>query len=56
MSFPAGLNQPLWFTLEVPQDAVAGLYHGRVTIGAASIPIEIEVWPFALPAERPLPL
>lgn len=51
VTFPAGANQPLWFTVEVPADAVPGLYTATVTIGAATIPVELEVWNFALPSE-----
>lgn len=51
VAFPAGRNQPLWFTIHVPRDAAPGLYHGTVTIGAATVPVELEVWSFALPQE-----
>ncbi|MBN1262555.1 MAG: DUF4091 domain-containing protein [Anaerolineae bacterium] len=48
-AFPAGQNQPLWFTLQVPWDAAPGIYRGAVTIGTATAPVEVEVWDFALP-------
>jgi hypothetical protein len=51
VSFPAGSNQPLWFTVHVPRTAPSGLYHATVTIGAATVPVELEVWNFTLPPE-----
>ncbi|MFO7681329.1 MAG: DUF4091 domain-containing protein [Chloroflexota bacterium] len=51
VSFPANINQPLWFTVHVPRDATAGLYQATVTIGSAAIPVELEVWNFTLPPE-----
>ncbi len=51
VDFPAGANQPLWFTVEVPRDAVPGIYTATVSVGTAAIPIELEVWDFALPQE-----
>ncbi len=49
--FPAGLNQPLWFTVEVPRDASPGVYEATVSVGAATVPVELEVWGFELPEE-----
>jgi hypothetical protein len=49
VAFPAGANQPLWFTVSVPADAAPGLYNATITIGSASVPLTLEVWPFALP-------
>ena len=51
VTFPANTNQPLWFTIHVPRDAASGVYHATVTIGTATIPIEVEVWNFQLPPE-----
>jgi hypothetical protein len=51
VSFPASQNQPLWFTVQVPWDAPPGLYHGTVTVGSASLPVELEVWNFSLPRQ-----
>ncbi len=51
VAFPANQNQPLWFTVHVPRDAAPGLYSATVTIGAATIPVTLEVWGFALPQE-----
>ena len=36
--FPAGQNQPLWFTVQIPWDAPAGIYNGTVTIGSITVP------------------
>ncbi len=51
VNFPANSNQPLWFTVQVPRNAVAGIYQATITIGTATIPVELEVWDFALPQE-----
>ena len=51
IAFPQNENQPLWFTVQVPWDAPAGLYAATVTIGSATVPVELEVWDFALPRE-----
>ena len=54
----ADFTQPVWLTLFVPKDAPEGIYRGSVTVEAGveqrSLPIEINVWPFALPDERHL--
>ena len=49
ISFPANQNQPLWFTVHVPRDAAPGTYAATVTIGTANVPVELQVWNFALP-------
>lgn len=49
VQFPAQTNQPLWFTVHVPRDAKAGSYTASVTIGSATIPVELRVWDFAMP-------
>jgi hypothetical protein len=51
VAFPAGANQPLWFTVHVPRGAAPGVYAATVTIGAATVPVDLEVWDFALPQE-----
>ena len=51
VNFPANSNQPLWFTVHVPRNAVAGTYQATISIGGATIPVELEVWDFALPQE-----
>ena len=51
VNFPAGENQPLWFTVNVPWDAEPGVYQATVTIGTATVPVALQVWDFALPRE-----
>mgnify|MGYP000870771287 CR=1 FL=1 len=51
VSFPAAANQPLWFTVHVPRDAISGTYQATVSIGTATVPVELEVWDFTLPQE-----
>jgi hypothetical protein len=52
---PAGQNQPLWFTVHVPPDAVAGDYTATITIdidGAVQeVPVRLHVFNFTLPPE-----
>ena len=48
-------NQPLWFRVEVPQDAAAGEYTGEISIGEAAIPFTLTVWDFTLPTHHILP-
>jgi len=52
----AGRNQPIWVSLDIPKEALAGAYSGTfaVTQGPsasvlASVPITLTVWNFALP-------
>jgi len=51
---PAGVNQPLWLSVQAPADVRPGLYQGQVTLTAAgysaTVPLEVEVFGFALPA------
>jgi len=51
VSFPANQNQPLWFTVQVPWNASPGIYQATVTVGGASIPVQLEVWNFSLPRQ-----
>lgn len=51
VDFAENENQPLWFTVNVPWDAAAGVYTGTVTIGTTGFPVAIEVWNFSLPRE-----
>jgi hypothetical protein len=55
LDVPAGANQPLWLGVQVPSAARPGLYRGQVTLTAegftATVPLEVEVFGFALPAE-----
>jgi len=54
----AGETRPIWLTLNVPEQATPGEYRGTVTVetpqGRASLPVEVAVYPFALPAARHL--
>ncbi len=49
----AGVNTPLWFTVEVPASALPGTYTGDITIRSGTwevkIPVQIKVWDFTLP-------
>ncbi|NSW54516.1 MAG: DUF4091 domain-containing protein [Armatimonadetes bacterium] len=52
-----GTVQPLWITVTVPRDAVAGLYRGRLTLKAEkthaiALNLELQVRDFTLP-QRP---
>ncbi len=50
----SGENQPIWFTVRVPDDATAGEYSGKVTISAEngrslSVPVSLRVRDFDIP-------
>jgi hypothetical protein len=53
ISIVAGVNTPIWFTVKIPLDALAGTYSAKISLKSAtwemSIPVELEVWDFALP-------
>jgi len=55
---PANSTQAVYLTVFVPADAPEGRYTGTVVVAAngkeASLPVEQNVWPFALPNERHL--
>ncbi|WP_299577381.1 glycoside hydrolase domain-containing protein [uncultured Sunxiuqinia sp.] len=46
-------NQPFWVTVKTPAGTPAGTYHGNLNLSAEgwnlSIPIQLNVWDFALP-------
>ena len=53
-NFLANTAQPLWFTVNIPSSAVAGLYRGKITLEFSNhkvvkVPIVLNVWNFALP-------
>lgn len=54
-NFTAGRNWPLWLTVKVPEKARAGLYHGNLKLSgdgySASVPIELQVYDFTMPAK-----
>lgn len=45
--------QPVWISIRIPQNAVPGIYNGKVEVVAGSItrklPFSVKVWDFALP-------
>ncbi len=55
---PSDQNQPLWILVYVPPEAGAGKYRGTVAVrtseGTLEVPLELEVWGFALPARNHL--
>ncbi len=51
INFPAQTNQPIWFTVQVPTSASHGNYNATVSIGSATVPIQLTVWNFTLPSE-----
>jgi len=55
---PAKTTQPVWLSFFVPKDAPAGRYTGEVVVDAgglkSALPIDLNVWPFAVPDERHL--
>ena len=55
VAFPAGVNQPLWFRVDVPAGIPAGDYQGIIQIGTATAPLSLEVWDFTLPESALLP-
>jgi len=46
-------SQPLWFTIQVPEKTVPGIYQGKITISSENnrieVPISVRVRPFILP-------
>ncbi|HIE50767.1 MAG TPA: DUF4091 domain-containing protein [Armatimonadetes bacterium] len=58
LDVPAGRTQPVWLTVTVPADAPPGEYRGEVTVrvgnAAQSLPLQLTVYDFTLPAERHL--
>lgn len=51
VNLSSGENQSLWFTVWVPWTAAPGKYQATITVGNATIPVELEVWDFSLPRE-----
>ncbi|MBQ8284665.1 MAG: DUF4091 domain-containing protein [Thermoguttaceae bacterium] len=56
-----GENLPIWTTVRVPADAASGTYRGAIRLTGsvigefdATIPFEVVVWDFALPAKNTL--
>lgn len=48
-----GVNSPLWFTVEIPKNTASGKFKAKIRLksesGEATIPVELNVWNFALP-------
>ncbi|MFP4055671.1 MAG: glycoside hydrolase domain-containing protein [Candidatus Brocadiia bacterium] len=58
LDVPAGVTQPVWLTVRVPEGAAPGTYEGEVAVVAggqrAAVPVRLSVDPFVLPRERHL--
>ncbi|MDD2707630.1 MAG: DUF4091 domain-containing protein [Verrucomicrobiae bacterium] len=58
MALQADRTQPVWITFHVPKDAAAGKYTGKLELASGpvriAVPVELEVWDFAVPDERHL--
>jgi hypothetical protein len=54
----AGESRAIWVEVHVPKDARPGVYTGSVTVtssdGAATVPVRLVVWDFALPSTSSL--
>jgi len=55
----AGVNQPVWVEIYIPQSAAAGVYSGSATVTATGqnsvvVPIQLTVWNFTLPSTSTL--
>jgi len=57
-SVAAGENQPIWIDVLVPRAVAPGVYSGTLTVtadqGSATIPVQLTVWAFELPAKPAL--
>jgi len=40
---------PIWITIKIPEDAIAGIYKGNLNIDGKTIPIELTVGDYVLP-------
>jgi hypothetical protein len=54
ITFPAGINQPLWIRVKIPTSALPGTYSGQITIGSAIVPFSLKVWGFNLTSKQTL--
>ena len=57
----ANVWQPVWLDVHTAPDQAPGLYRGTATVSAdgvepLEVPIEVTVWPFAVPTEYHFPL
>ncbi|HLN55663.1 MAG TPA: glycoside hydrolase domain-containing protein, partial [Bacteroidales bacterium] len=50
--------QPVWLTIDIPADAIAGKYTGNITVRSEqesqSLPVSITVYPISIPEKRHL--
>jgi len=58
VSIPRGESLPLWIDLEVPYGTAPGIYECQIIVTEGpqqktELPLSLEVWPFALPAQAP---
>lgn len=54
LEFKANIAQPVWFTVNIPGNAEAGLYNGRIKLSFSdkkeiTVPVVLKVWNFTLP-------
>jgi hypothetical protein len=58
VAVPPGMNEAVWIEVYIPREAPAGRYEGVVEVSAdgrvSKMPIELEVFDFALPDENSL--
>jgi hypothetical protein len=58
INVPAGQTQPVWITVEIPADALAGLHRFGIELKSKTFqvthPLEINVHPVTVPKERTL--
>lgn len=47
-----GTTWAVWLTWSIPREAKSGIYTGKVSIGETTLPVELTVYPFALPDEN----
>lgn len=55
----AGDQATFWITIDVPREAISGVYHGEVELRAGGelekVPIELRVWSLTLPQRPSIP-
>ena len=53
---PANITQPLWIEVDVPRNAIPGDYAGTVAVRwtgeTLTLPLQLKIWDFEMPAER----
>lgn len=53
----ANANNPIWINLEIPKNAIQGVYQGKVQFNVGEknitkIPLEVSVWDFSIPPKN----